>query len=296
MKQQLSNIMTFFAVSPIHAGAESSTGAIDNPIQREMHTGYPHMQANSVKGAMRDFFRQKNKDKELESLIFGNEKYSDPNESDNNKKQKSCPGAIVVSDAKLFAMPVRSNIAPFVHVTCPTLLKRFSTALQMCGIDKLNEIPNIQKENSILLNWNTDEEQIIIEDVVVKKGPEAELKELEQMFPQATKLLFVSDEVFKYVVDNCTEVQTQIKIDEETGTAKVGALRYEELLPSDSILYSVIMYNDAVFQKSDSSDLKMNTIKSNIEETFNSYMQVGGDKTLGRGIVQLNWIEKEGEK
>jgi len=294
--KQLSNILTFYAVSPIHAGVESSTGAIDNPIQREVHTNYPHIQANGVKGAMRGFFRQQNNDKELESLIFGNDKYNDPEEKDEDKKQKSCPGAIAVSDAKLFAMPVRSNIAPFVWVTCPAIFKRLKTDLQLCGIEQLDNIDEIPKNNSILFNWDTEEDKIILEDIIVNKGPKYDSEEIKQLFPQAEKLLFVTDETFKYIVDNCTEIQTQIKINEETGTAEPGALRYEELLPSDSILYSVIYYGDAVFKKSSMDDLKMINIKELIEQTFNSFMQVGGDKTLGRGIVNLNWIEtKEGQ-
>lgn len=285
--KQLSNILSFYAVSPIHAGAESSTGAVDNPIQREVHTNYPHVQANGVKGAMRDFFRQQNKDKDLESLIFGNEKYNDPEE----KKEVSCPGAIAVSDAKFFAMPVRSNIAPFVRVTCPAIIKRLNNDLELCGMNKLNDIPPVNGDNYILLNWDTEENKIILEDIVVNKGPKVKLAEIEKLFPNADKLLLVSDDTFKYVVDNCTEIQTQIKIDEITGTAKDGALRYEELLPSDSILYSVIYYGDAAFKKPSMEDLKMDNIKGLIEQTFNSFMQIGGDKTLGRGIVKLDWIK-----
>jgi CRISPR-associated protein Cmr4 len=292
--KNLSNILTFYAVSPIHAGAESSTGAIDNPIQREVHTNYPHIQANGVKGAMRDFFRNQNKERELESLIFGDDKYIDPDEEDGDKKQKACPGAIAVSDAKLFAMPVRSNIAPFVWVTSPKILKRLRDDLKLCEIDKLKDISEIQDDNSILFNWETQEEKIILEDIVVNRGPKVDLNDIKELFPQADKLMLVSNDTFKYVVDNCTEIQTQIKIKEETGTAEERALRYEELLPSDSILYSVIYYGDAVFKKTQSrEDLKMETIKGLIESTFNSFMQIGGDRTLGRGIVKLDWINRE---
>ena len=30
-----------YAVSPVHMGAGSAVGVIDNPIQRERHTGHP---------------------------------------------------------------------------------------------------------------------------------------------------------------------------------------------------------------------------------------------------------------
>ncbi len=299
--KELKNILTMYAISPIHAGAESSTGVVDNPIQREKHTGYPHIQANGVKGAMRAHFRKTEHRYETINFIFGTDNGNDGDqknhkEEKNGKKERvSMAGAIAVSDAKLFAMPVRSNIAPFVMVTCPAILKRLKTDLEIAELEGLSEITPVTGDSSILLNWDTPEETIILEDAVVNKGSRADLEDIKTFFPEAEKLLLISDDMFKYVSENCTEVQTQIKIDAEKGTAEQGGLRYEELLPSDSILYSVVMYDTAAFANKVEDEMKAKlqaqTIKDKVEQTFNSFMQIGGDATLGRGMVKLGWMQ-----
>ncbi len=292
--KQLSNIISIYAVSPIHAGAESSTGAIDNPIQRERHTNYPHIQANGVKGAMRAHFRKIEGNSETINFIFGTDDGNDKDkrnyeeEKNGRKERVSMAGVISVSDAKLFAMPVRSNVAPFVWVTCPTILKRLKTDLELAGNKTVEqvEITPVLGNASILLNWKTTETNIILEDAVVTKGPEVELAEIKGLFPMVDKLLLISDEMFKYVSENCTEIQTHIKIDSEKGTAKEGALRYSEYLPSDTILYSVVAYDSSCFD----SELKAETIKNHVESAIKHFMQIGGDATLGRGIVKLEWL------
>lgn len=288
--RKLSNIISFYAVSPIHAGAESSTGAIDNPIQREKHTNYPFVQANGVKGSMRAHFRKQEINSETINFIFGTDAFNDKNAAnhkDKDGKNESMAGAISVSDAKLFAMPVRSNVAPFVWVTCPTILKRLKTDLELAGLESFAKAPNISEDDAkIIGDWSCEESNIILEDaVVIKKGTSINATLLKKYFPQAEKLLLISDEMFKYVSENCTEIQTQIKINSEKGTAQDGALRYSEFLPSDTILYSVVAYDNAYL-----NDLKAETIKNYIESTFNNFMQIGGDATLGRGIVKLSWL------
>ena len=56
-KKELCSILTFYAASPIHAGSGASVATVDLPIQRERHTGWPHIQASEVKGALRSHFR-----------------------------------------------------------------------------------------------------------------------------------------------------------------------------------------------------------------------------------------------
>ena len=287
-KKELVSMISFYGISPIHAGSGASTGAVDNPIQREGHTNWPVIQASAVKGAMRSHFRRffsskdNKKDKnELLNYIFGSD------EQDGwNKEEKGVPGAMSVSDAKLLAMPVRSNVAPFVWVTSPAVLKRLKRDLEFAGIGDIEKIPEVSTDDAIIIgDWNVDG-NIILEDAVVKKTEKTEFKFISEKFPEIEKLLLISDEMFKYVVENCTEIQTQIKIDEKTGTAKEGALRYEELLPSDTLLYSIIYY-------SRSADDKLNPegVCNNVKLFIKDFIQLGGDETLGRGICKVRWIE-----
>ena len=301
------SILTFYAISPIYAGCGSSVGAVDLPIQRERHTNWPHIQASGIKGALRSHFREFDKnDIELINIIFGTDDDNDKvPESDRNytSKDESLPGSISVSDAKLFAFPTRSNIAPFVWVTCPALLKRVYEDLKFAGYTGIEEekgkvkdlSADIQKEAAVWINQipipdTAADRQILLEDAIVEVDTQIqeEFAMIKTFFCQIDRLLCISDEMFKYVVDNFTEVQTQIKIDAETGTAKGGALRYQELLPADTALYSIIYYIPSL-KKEDA--FKAENIRTAVEDAIKDYIQIGGDETLGRGICKVCWIK-----
>ena len=172
LKKELCSICKFYAVSPIHAGSGASTSAVDLPIQRERHTNYPHIQASGVKGAFRAHFRDfvdQNKDKQLINLIFG------ADEQDGwDKKIDNLPGAMSVSDARLLAFPMRSNIAPFVWVTCPSILERLKIDLEYIGMCKEMEIhtEEILSDNAISIGSEKISDQVILEDAVVNVSDE----------------------------------------------------------------------------------------------------------------------------
>jgi CRISPR-associated protein Cmr4 len=49
--------LLIFTRTPLHVGAVSSVGAIDQPIQRERHTGFPIIPGSSLKGCFADQWR-----------------------------------------------------------------------------------------------------------------------------------------------------------------------------------------------------------------------------------------------
>ena len=300
LKKELCSICKFYAVSPIHAGSGASTSAVDLPIQRERHTNWPHIQASGVKGAFRAHFRDfadKNNDKQLINLIFGSDK------QDDWKNEENLPGAMSVSDARLLAFPMRSNIAPFVWVTCPSVLKRLKTDLQYISLGEEMTIhkQDIQKDNAVNIGNDNISGQVILEDAVVNVSDEKPEDEFfKKEFSEIKRLLLISDDMFDYAVSYCTEIQTNIKIDSDTGTAKDGALRYQEFLPADSVLYSMVHYsgrNVSEIKDDQQSNLKKlveemqaEKIKTFVENTVKDFIQIGGDETLGKGICKLEWI------
>ncbi len=287
LTQELFSICTFYAISPIHAGSGASTSAVDLPIQRERHTNWPHIQASGVKGAMRDHYRKfagKKQDQTI-NLIFGSDR---DNDKDQKGFDKDYPGAVSFSDAKILCFPMRSNAAPFVWVTCPTVLQRFKNDLDFAGFDSFGGIPPLEGENALNLS-GTFPEKLIIEDAIVKVINMDIAFEFPKGFPKIDRLVLISDEMFDYCVTCCTEIQTQIKIDSETGTAAPGALRYQELMPSDTLMYSVVYFS----RTAELNALQANTIQSHIEETIKDFIQIGGDETLGRGICRISWVKNE---
>lgn len=283
---ETSTLCTFYAVSPIHAGSGSSTAVVDLPIQRERHTNWPHIQASAVKGAMRAHYRKFAGDEHAQiiNIIFGSDNGNDKNFDHAND---DTPGAIAVSDAKLLAFPVRSNIAPFVWVTSPAVIKRFILDLQLLGNAMDWTEPAFENEDdAFTLNGNISG-TVILEDVVVNI-PQANVLNNHPLsqFGVLDRLLLVHDKVYEYLVSNCTEVQTQIKIEAASGTTKDGSLRYQELLPADSFLYSVVY-----FTQKNLNHFQVDTIKKNVQSVVNKFIQIGGDETLGRGLCKIEWIE-----
>lgn len=296
-KKELCSILTFYAVSPIHAGSGTAVATVDLPIQRERHTGWPHIQASEVKGALRSHFRNfcdetntiDNNTIKVINLIFGSD------EQDGwDKNKENLPGSISVSDAKLLAFPMRSNITPFIWVTCPAIIKRLKTDLSFVNIEQINGEFDISDDDKALVIIGSNDlfktgDKIILEDAIVniENNEKKEIGFINNNFPEIDKLLLVSDDTFDYCVSFCTEIQTQIKIDTGTGITKDGSLRYQELLPADSALYSVVYYS-----KGGLNDMQAENIKKFVEGYVKDFIQIGGDETLGRGICKANWYSK----
>lgn len=295
-KKELVSMCSLYAVSPMHAGSGSATGAVDLPIQRERHTNWPHVQASAVKGAMRAHFRNYASDKTSINQIFG----SDTQDKNYPGAGDGMPGAVSVSDAKLLAFPVRSNIAPFVSVTSPGVLKRLGNDLKMTGIFKNFSLPEFpEKDEAVPINFSPEHDKIVLEDVLVTTTSRVDIPFLKEKFGDIERLLLISDAMFDHVVTTCTEVQTQIKINHEKGTAQDGALRYEELLPCDTALYTIVHYssqNNCV-QDGDIQDelkkLQARMIQSFIQENITDFIQIGGDESLGRGICRISWVNED---
>jgi len=300
LKKELCSICKFYAVSPIHAGSGAATSAVDLPIQRERHTNWPHIQATGVKGAFRAHYRDFKPNDQLINLIFGSDKQDDWPENDDN-----LPGAISVSDAKLVAFPMRSNIAPFVYVTCPSVLKRLKTDFEYAGLTEIEEITDVKKENAVSIGSQVLNGKIILEDAVVKIVGDSAKPFFQKTFPELERAVLISDEMYDYAVSSCTEVQTQIKIDSKTGAAEEGGLRYQEFLPADSVLYAVLHYSRRdqaeLGKKCDNptlielvKGLHASTVKQHVQDVINGFIQIGGDETLGKGICRLSWINGGG--
>ena len=293
-KQENSQIMSLYAISPVHAGAGSSMGVVDLPVQRERHTNWPHIQASGVKGSMRHHFEKfksvlgqpemGNQLDQITKKIFGFENYGDDG---------TLPGAVSVSDAKLLAFPMRSSKSPFVCITCPAVLKRLGNDLILTGKSDDMSIPPVAEDEAIIINGKIESsEKILLEDYEVKiiAGENLEISATaKKMLEKAEILLLVSDSIFNYGVENCMEIRTQIKIDDKTGTTDTGSLRYKELLPSDSLMYVILFYGAT--RDTENAIQAEQLILYMKDKVIKSHIQIGGDETLGCGLFQIEWIE-----
>ncbi len=297
------NILFLKTETPMHAGSGDSLGIVDMPIQREKHTSFPKIEASSLKGSMREHFERElgEKDKKI-TAAFGYE-------GENNDESQA--GALGFTDARLLLFPVKSMKGVFAWITCPMIINKFNEELKLAGI---NERFDIQNGNLAAIGSNlylNNKNNIVLEEFTFEvnenTGNKNEVNNLGEWLSLTlfdgkgyiadklmTDIVVLDDDDFKDFVNLSTEVITRTRIDNETGTVADGALFTEEYLPAESLMYSLVL-TAPEFAKDknifpNEENLK-NFFKNTIDE--NNVMQIGGNATLGKGIVKAVFVEHE---
>ena len=285
------------AITPLHVGAGKGVGFIDMPIMREKVTNWPFVPGSAVKGVFRDHFTQMK-----DSMPDGNDKQILDERikaafGERGTDLESNAGSLVLTDAHIVCMPVRSLYGTFAYVTSPMVLARLKRDLEAAGGDNVPaQIPDpgdetvfTAKDPKIL---SGQPQKIFFEDLdfTAVSGDEmtdawARYLSL-KIFPSDSdwqtafkkRLAIVSDNTFTFLAQQGSEVTAHIKIDDTRKIVKRGALWYEEALPSEVILAGIAwcdrVYRDGVKQK-DLVDTFCGKELKNI--------QIGGKATVGKG-------------
>ncbi len=290
--------------TPLHAGTGSDLGYIDLPIQREKHTGFPKVEASSLKGALRELFEG---DDEIDYPSSGNVK-TVVNEGvklafgpDTNGAEHAA--ALGFLDARLLLFPVKSLKGIFAWVTCPKVLKKFQSELTgVCKLTNTFDIPSLEDTDQVLVGTSNNciintnnQDKVVLEDYVFKVGSESigntaiELKTLLGIPNLDKQLVVVSDNTFTDLVKLHTEVIARIKIDNTTGTTE--NLFNEEFLPAESVLYTMVLASPifqpegkkGIFEGEKDYEKLLDYFQKGIA---NRNFQLGGDATLGKGIIK----------
>jgi len=307
-------MMFIYTETPVHPGSGSGTGYIDIPIQRERFTDLPIIQASSLKGSLRDYFEGQNPKPTQEIMeIFGPE--PDSGASD-------YAGALGIGEAKLLLFPVRSLYGIFAYITCPLILQRFKRDFDLVGSSKVIwpteiTIPEPAKEK-ILVMLAKDNDKAIIAQGSNGKDIKAVFDEFafkvqedrntriiaefirDNIFPTAKeyedwkakfpkRFAIVSDNVFKDFARMATEVVTRNRIDNDTGVVIEGGLWTEEFLPSESVFYSVLLSTNPFKENPTLKDASaiINFVRDGLD---NKRFQIGGNQSIGRGIVMAHFL------
>ncbi len=291
------------ALTALHPGAGTSVGAIDMPVQRERHTGWPMVQGSGIKGvlraAYRDHLKRANGDSySLEAAdseattraIFG-----PPSASAGDHG-----GALAVTDAAILLFPARSAAGVFALVTCPLALERLNSALEMAGMepackplsispDCAGRAPGDSPSRPALAIGQGANARVILEDLVFTPEGAPDLVDLATWLEKhglvgiASRLVLVSDDAFGYLVKFATTVETRVKLNYDTKTVANGALFVEELLPPQTVLYSVLLAEEP--HDGGKSQLKRAGLVPEVSAAIGSAnaLQIGGDETIGKG-------------
>lgn len=289
-----------YCVSPVHMGAGVAVGGlIDNPIQREKHTGHPLFAGSGIKGALRHRFTMEG----VESVetIFGPEKSA----SDH-------AGAVSFSDAQLVAFPVRSLKGGYVYITSPFALARVRRQMESAGVSLEWSVPEVKSDQAVVTNSDLlSDDHLTLESfqfTVASADTSNMLEEIagwlatnglpddegSRFFREklSSDLVLLSDTDFGYFVQNATSVEPHVKIDIDTGTAKDGGLFYTENLPPESLLMTTLMASDGRGKEKVSA---AEVIAEVVDGVDGKLLQLGGDSTTGRGQILPHFVAVGGE-
>jgi CRISPR-associated protein Cmr4 len=192
-------------------------------------------------------------------------------------------GGVSISDARLLLLPVRSLTGHFRWITCPYILERYARDLAMINKKMMiSELRETVKKEAIVAE--SKEGYVFLEELsfTVKEEPDVihQVKEqLEQVIPiQAIRerlteqLVILPDDEFAYFAKFGLPIYARNSLHEVT--KKSQGLWYEETLPPDTLMYSVLIARPG-------KEKALTELRDTLEEQ--PYIQVGGNETVGQG-------------
>ena len=282
-------VLGLYAETTLHCGAESASGYVDLPVQRERHTGFPVIPGSTLKGVFKDEMRGA-----LQGRLnhwFG---------------EQDAAGQISFGDGVLAAFPVRSSGEPFHWVTSPLVLERVFRGMQFLPPAGLLDPPARHEA------WGQSAGRVLVEELRLDKrvgglfadeGAVAKLLSLlpntaafeytRRIFP--TRLLVVSDNDLRDLTETSTEIVTRIKLNILGTTTSVpndqkGAVAEKLGIDIAKISAADLQGNLFVQEVVPSETLFMCVLRSNGEFPLDSLpklVRIGGDETIGRGLTHV---------
>jgi CRISPR-associated protein Cmr4 len=313
-------MLYIYVETSLHAGSGSGLGAVDLPIQRERVTGYPMVQSSSLKGRLRAECTERVPTAQAQMIekIFG---------PDEEGRGHEFAGAFCPGDARLLLFPVRSLGDIFAWITCRDALARFRRDAELIysGIDW--NLPNEPDEGKALVITLTPNNSLIVGGQIVleefafapdytqsdnlkkladwlvahalpgkfksdgKRADNDEYAYWAKKLP--TSLVVLSNNTFRDFAEFSTEVVTRIKLKRDTKTVEDGGLWTEESLPADTLLYAPL--NATRTRTGKATGQLAGVVGASIVQDFvagllnGQRIQLGGDETVGRGMVCLRF-------
>lgn len=305
------SMLFIYVETPLHAGMGRGLGAVDLPIQRERTTGYPIVQASSVKGRLRaeadPRYNPKSNLTPAEVIaIFGPEA---------GEGASAHAGALSAGDARILLFPVRSLAGVFAWTTSVDALARFQREAKMAGLDlgDWKDLPTEPDKDKALVSGDTLKagETVVLEEfsftpdknqatVVKTIGmwlaknalPETGYDYWKKALPE--KLCILPEDAFRDFVLYGTEVQTHVKLNPDTKTVAGTALWTSESLPVDTLLYAPLMATQSRANNG-AKKIEGKEILEKVEKVMPPRTQLGGDETTGQGMVALRLAEGGGK-
>jgi CRISPR-associated protein Cmr4 len=288
------------AETSIHPGAEGAPGFVDLPVAREAATDYPVVPGSSLKGALLGFARESQPAKAgATEENSPSQEGQRPQEANPRMSQADCDrifgktdnaGALLVSDARLLLLPVRSLQSAYKWVTCPHLLERFARDRQRAGLGNGDFLPasGQPSEGKYLGAQNGT---LFLEERQFEhqgKLPEGLIAGLNPLVLHGTtrgrlagQMVVLHDDDFAWFARYGLSIQARNVLDPDKKTSQ--NLWYEETIPADALFYAVL------------AERGPNAIER-VKQLFKDrpYLRIGGNETVGMGWFAVTFPEGKG--
>lgn len=310
-----------YVETPLHAGVGSGLSSVDLPIQRERTTQYPMIQGSGIKGKLRSAAedvvddikagrRKGNLTDEIVTITFGPKK--DGSEH---------AGALILGDARILLFPVRSLSGVFAYTTCFDVLNRFKRDRERSGNILPWNVPESvnsnEEEPPVALVTNNSQVRasgmVVLEEFSFQAQPDKSADDIADWIAKYTfpdtynywreklrrSLVILPDNDFRDFVLHATEIITRVRIDRSKKTVESGALWTEEHLPTETLLYvSVYATDSRKTVDKEKGEKVVSAIQilqhaASLEDSQSGYIQLGGDETVGRGLVRMHWEQEQ---
>ncbi len=300
---EASALLFAYCETPVHAGTGRSVGTVDLPIQRERITGFPIVQASSVKGVLRAATQTNGADGERHRALFG---------PDLSEEASTHAGALQVSDLQVVLFPVRSLAGVFAWTTSPAALARLGRLAKLAGIEppvdptrfaQLQPGQCAVANQSALLTQAGQQLGVVFEEfsftvVGDLAGLVSALAEwlTVHALPQspeyawwranlAKHLSVLADDDFRDFVLYATEIETHVRLKDDTKTVDEGALWTTEVLPAETLLAGLLAATRSRYDKVAEDGKSL--LEWLTEKIDGQRIRLGGNETTGRGAVIL---------
>jgi CRISPR-associated protein Cmr4 len=312
-----SRILYLLTRTPLHVGAGASVGAIDQPIIRERHTGFPIVPGSSLKGSFASQWPLSLKNRQGNPVRVTARSHEGRMVIDQSSDAAwlfgsddsgvSFAGALQFTEARLLAFPIRSARGGFAWITSPLLLQRAARD-GVLGTEVLQGLEEPGDSEAIYetgtpgrLGLGSNGERLVLEEYAFKSKAWPGLGALGDRFREllpgegmwadvGQRLVVINNGMMSFFARNSCEIAQHVRIDDETGTAAPGALFNQENVPSETLLYAVLMAFDernpavAAGQRR-TADAALDAFASKISSQ--TVFQFGGDASTGLGYCSV---------
>lgn len=247
------NVWFITTKTNLHVGNEntSSYGLIDLAVQRNVTTGLPCINSSSLKGALSEYASHKGLTPLQRIGIFGSDKTKE------NKDTKK--GQYTFFDANILFLPVQDENNLYHLETSHDVIKRFKNQLGLFGVYFKDGNEELDDDSVLKILKET----LQIQKVVKFAEPD-----------DAKFIEWCSDDNLPIIARNVLE----------NGESK--NLWYEQVVPAETVFYTVIDDNDASIKKHENDEKGEKKVLEKMMKNA-SFIQIGANATIGYGYCKF---------